>query len=427
MSFLQISYSAVGILRKARGKLPILPCNLCKPLQLLSCWSILVAESNIPDQNRVLMKNHIHLLQLDLYFSNYKLAMLSFITAFVFTLIAIPPIISLIRKYHLYDLPNARKEHSSPIPTMGGIAIVAGMMISLFMWFPFSNNMAQLSFFFSVAVLFALGIMDDMRDLSAKYKFIVQTGLAALIALSGIRITSFEGLFGIYELPLSAQYTFTFLAIVGITNAFNLIDGIDGLAGGLGFMSLVILGLFLTMNGDANTALPAFALAGGILAFLYFNFNPARIFMGDTGSLVLGFVVSVLCIRLMQVNAVAANPVLPNASTFVLGVVLIPVFDTVRVFATRIWKGKSPFVADKTHIHHLLTNQGFSHGFAAKLICFIHGFVLLEVYWLRGLKQEIVLAILVAFMLVTTVLLKNVGLLMKKKSVSGSAMPATAD
>jgi len=427
MSFLQISYSVVGILRKAGGKLPILSCNLSKALQFLSCWSILVAESNIPDQNRVLMKNHIHLLQLDLYFSNYRLALLSFITAFVFTLIAIPPIISFIRKYRLYDLPNARKEHSSPIPTMGGIAIIAGMMISLFMWFPFSNNMAQLSFFFSVAVLFALGIMDDMRDLSAKYKFIVQTGLAALIALAGIRITSFDGLFGIYELPLSAQYTFTFLAIVGITNAFNLIDGIDGLAGGLGFMSLVILGLFLTMNGDANTALLAFTLAGGILAFLYFNFNPARIFMGDTGSLVLGFVVSVLCIRLMQVNAVAANPVLPNASTFVLGVVLIPVFDTVRVFATRIWKGKSPFVADKTHIHHLLTNQGFSHGFAAKLICFIHGFVLLEVYWLRGLKQEIVLAILIAFMLVTTVLLKNLGLLIKKKSVTDSALSATAD
>lgn len=373
------------------------------------------------------MKNHIHLLQLDLYFSNYKLAILSFITAFVFTLIAIPPIISLIKKYRLYDLPNARKEHSSPIPTMGGIAIIAGMMISLFMWFPFSNNMSQLSFFFSVAVLFALGIMDDLRDLSAKYKFIVQTGLAALIALSGIRITSFDGLFGIFELPLPAQYTFTFLAIVGITNAFNLIDGIDGLAGGLGFMSLIILGLFLTMNGDANTALLAFTLAGGILAFLYFNFNPARIFMGDTGSLVLGFVVSVLCIRLMQVNAVAANPILPNASTFVLGIVLIPVFDTVRVFATRIWKGKSPFVADKTHIHHLLTNQGFSHGFAAKLICFIHGFVLLEVYWLRDLKQEIVLAILVAFMLVATVLLKNLGLLMKKKRVSRSALSVTAE
>lgn len=368
------------------------------------------------------MKSHFyHLLQID-FLGDHKLSILSFISAFIFTLIVIPPIISLIKRYRLYDVPNARKEHSSPIPTMGGIAIIAGMMMGLFMWFPFSANTAQLTFFFSVAVLFALGIMDDLKDLSAKYKFIIQTALAVLIATSGIRITSFDGLFGIYDLPLSAQYTFTFLAIVGITNAFNLIDGIDGLAGGIGFMSLITLGLFLNMNGDVNTALIAFALAGGILAFLYFNFNPARIFMGDTGSLVLGFVVAVLSIRLMQVNVVAVKPVLPHASIFVLGIVLIPVFDTVRVFATRIWKGRSPFMADRTHIHHLLTNQGFSHGFAAKVICFIHGFILFEVYWLRDMRQEVVLIILVALMVLTTVFLKNLGLIFKIKQGQTSAV-----
>ncbi len=361
------------------------------------------------------MKSHLYFLQLDLYFSDYKFALLCFITAFVVTLVTIPPIISLIKKYRLYDMPNARKEHSAPIPTMGGIAIVAGMMMALFLWFPFSNGVGQISFFFSIVVLFALGIMDDLKDLSAKYKFIVQAGLAALIALSGIRIISFDGLFGIYDLPVTAQYTFTFLALVGITNAFNLIDGIDGLAGGLGFMSLVTVGIFLTMSGDVNTALIAFALAGGILAFMYFNLNPARIFMGDTGSLVLGFVVAVLCIRLMQVNTFVANPVVPHAPVFVLGIVLIPVFDTIRVFATRVWKGNSPFKADKTHIHHLLTNQGFSHGFAAKVICFLHGFILMEVYWLRGMRQEIILIILVAFMLLATVLLKNLGVVTGKK------------
>jgi len=364
--------------------------------------------------------HHLYLLQLDLHLYDYKFALLCFITAFVVTLIAIPPIISLIKKYRLYDVPNERKEHAIPIPTMGGIAIIAGMMTALFLWFPFSNQLPQVCFFFSIAVLFGLGIMDDLKDLSAKYKFIIQVGLAALIAISGIRITSFEGLFGIDQLPLSAQYTFTILAIVGITNAFNLIDGIDGLAGGLGFMSLVTLGLFLTMSGDINTALIAFALAGGILAFLYFNFNPAKIFMGDTGSLVLGFAVAVLCIRLMQVNVIVPDPVLPHAPVFILGIVLIPVFDTLRVFAMRIWKGKSPFQADKTHIHHLLTNAGYSHGFAAKLICFVHGFVLIEVYWLRGLQQELILLILVAFMLLITVLLKNLRLVFGKKGTADS-------
>jgi UDP-GlcNAc:undecaprenyl-phosphate/decaprenyl-phosphate GlcNAc-1-phosphate transferase len=367
------------------------------------------------------MKSHIYLLQLDLYLQDYKFALLCFVTSFVVTLITIPPIISLIKKYSLYDVPDARKEHTSPIPTMGGIAVIAGMMMALFLWFPFSNELPQISFFFSIIVLFALGIMDDLKDLSAKYKFIVQICLAALIALSGIRITSFDGLFGIYELPLSAQYTFTLLAIVGITNAFNLIDGIDGLAGGIGFMSLVTLGMFLTMNGDINTALIAFALSGGLLAFLYFNLNPAKIFMGDTGSLVLGFVIAVLCIRLIQVNVQIANPVLPHATVFVLGIVLIPVFDTIRVFSIRLWKGKSPFVADKTHVHHLITNQGFSHGFAAKLICFFHGFILMEVYWLRNLQQEWIVVILAAFMLLMTVLLKNLGLLFKGNGIQSMA------
>ena len=214
--------------------------------------------------------------------------MLCLVSAFVVTLITIPPIISLIRKYKLYDKPNARKEHITPIPTMGGIAIIAGMACSLFLWFPFSTEPALISFFFSVILLFGLGIMDDLKDLSAKYKFIIQIALALLIAISGIRINSFGGLFGIDEIPVQLQFTITVLAIVGITNAFNLIDGIDGLAGGLGFMSLVTLGIFLIMNRDGNTALIAFALAGGILAFLYFNFNPAKIFMGDTGSLAIG-------------------------------------------------------------------------------------------------------------------------------------------
>lgn len=351
--------------------------------------------------------NHFHLLQAYLQFEDFKIALLSFFSAFVVTLIVIPPLISFINKYRLFDKPNARKEHTMPIPTMGGFAIVAGMLMALILWFPFIANAPTISFFFSVVVLLALGILDDLKDLSAKYKFVVQTAVALLIAISGIRITSFEGFLGIYELPLYAQYTFTVLAIVGITNTFNLIDGIDGLAGGLGFMSLLVLGLFLTANGDANTALIAFALAGGILAFLYFNLNPAKIFMGDTGSLVLGFVVSVLCIRLMQVNADAAQPVLTHAPVFVLAVVLIPVFDTLRVFITRTIKGGSPFVADKTHIHHLLTNQGFSHGFAARVICFMHGLILFQVIWLQSLKQELAVIWLLVFMTVVIVILKH--------------------
>jgi UDP-GlcNAc:undecaprenyl-phosphate/decaprenyl-phosphate GlcNAc-1-phosphate transferase len=357
------------------------------------------------------MKSHIQLLQISLHLQDYKFALLCFVTAFVVTMLSIPLIIKFSRKYNLYDMPNERKEHSFPVPTMGGIAVVAGMMSSLFLWLPFHYDTSQVCFFFSVAVLLSMGIMDDLRDLSARYKFLIQAALATLMAISGIRITSFEGLFGIYDLPLAAQYTFTLLTIAGVTNAFNLIDGIDGLAGGIGFMSLTILGIFLTLNGDIISALIAFSLAGAIVAFLYFNFNPAKIFLGDTGSLVLGFSIAVLCIRLMNINTVSS---LPHISLFMLSVVFIPVFDTIRVFATRIWKGKSPFQADRTHIHHLLTNEGFSHVFATRLICTLHGFILIEVYWLRDLREEVILLILITFMLIVTAFLKNIGVFFKK-------------
>lgn len=362
------------------------------------------------------MKSLIHLLQIDLPFlQSYKFALLSFISAFVVTLICIPPIISLINRFRLYDVPNARKVHSAPIPTMGGIAIMGGMVMSLLLWFPFSNEMPQVCFFFSIAVLFGLGILDDLKDLAARYKFIIQLALAGLIAISGIRITSLDGLFGIHELPFEAQYSCTILAIVGITNAFNLIDGIDGLAGGIGFMSLLTLGFLLTLSGDANTALIAFALAGGIMAFLYFNINPARIFMGDTGSLVLGFVIAVLCIRLLQVGHFVDTPVLSNAPVFVMGIVLIPVFDTIRVFSLRIWKGKSPFEADRTHIHHLLTNQGFTHGFASRVLYVAHAAILAESYWLRQMQLEWAVLLMLSLMLLICIVIKNLGMLMGQR------------
>jgi UDP-N-acetylmuramyl pentapeptide phosphotransferase/UDP-N-acetylglucosamine-1-phosphate transferase len=353
------------------------------------------------------MNNQLYLLQVHLPLLDYKFPLLSFVTAFIVTLLSIPPLIYLINRYKLYDIPNARKLHKSPVPTMGGIAIAAGMGLSILLWLPLHAEPAQVAFFLAVLALLVIGVMDDLKDLSAKYKFAVQFAIAALIALSGVRITSFNGLFGIETLPLYSQYFFTILAIAGITNAFNLVDGIDGLAGGLAFMSLITLGLFLNLSGDISTALIAFALAGGVLAFLYFNFNPARIFMGDTGSLVIGFIISVLCVRLLQVNTFASHPVLPNAPVFVLGIVLVPVFDTLRVFTLRTWRGGSPFQADRTHIHHLLTNNGFSHVFSVRVICFIHALVLIEVFLLRNIKQEYTLLLLTVFMILASRVLKR--------------------
>jgi UDP-N-acetylmuramyl pentapeptide phosphotransferase/UDP-N-acetylglucosamine-1-phosphate transferase len=251
----------------------------------------------------------------------------------------------------------------------------------------------------------------------ARYKLVIQVCLGALISFSGVRIASFNGLLGINDLAEWWQYIVTIIAITGITNAFNLIDGIDGLAGGLGFMSLVTLGLFLTACNDGNMALIAFALSGGLLGFLYYNFNPARIFMGDTGSLMLGFVVSVLCVKLIQLNG-GAFPLIYHAPLFVLSIVAIPVFDTLRVFSVRIWQGRSPFSPDKNHIHHLLTNNGWSHSAAARIIFGVHAIILTIGYFLKNLPQILGIAILTLLLLFVVLAFKQIKAPQRKAAAS---------
>jgi UDP-GlcNAc:undecaprenyl-phosphate/decaprenyl-phosphate GlcNAc-1-phosphate transferase len=347
------------------------------------------------------------LLQISLPFEQFKLNILSFVTAFVVTMLLMPLLIRLINYFKLFDVPDTRKEHREPIPTMGGVAVCLGMGVACLLWFSFSRTLLVNSFFFSLVVLFGLGILDDRHNISVRNKFVIQLAVALILSFSGLRLDTFNGLFGIYGLPAVVQYLITIIAIVGITNAFNLIDGIDGLAGGLGFMSLLLLGLFLILSNDANMAIVAFSLAGGLLGFLYYNFNPARIFMGDTGSLVLGFVISVLCIHLIKINTSVPDPILPHAPVFAFGIVLIPVFDTLRVFLLRIGKRKPPFSPDKTHIHHLLTNNGWSHSITAKVICVLHGFILVLSYFLKNLPQELSLGILLGCALLIVFLFKR--------------------
>ena len=355
------------------------------------------------------MNSYLYLLQSNLNFSDFKFSLLCYVTAFVLTLLFIPPVIMMVKRFKLFDSPNARKEHTVPTPTFGGIAIFAGTISSLIFWFQFHDHPSIIVFFLSMLILLVVGVMDDLKDLAARYKLIIEAGLATLLAVSGIRITSFGGLFGIHELNIIAQYTITVITIVGITNAFNLLDGIDGLAGGLGFMSLITIGIFLTLSKDFNYSLIAFALAGSLLGFLYFNFNPARIFMGDTGSLFIGFVTAVLCVQLMKIKAISPIPVVPNIYVFTLGIVFIPVFDALRVFGKRLWQGRSPFSADKTHIHHLIINKGFRHGFAARVICTFHGCILFIVYLMKNLSPELQLLILVFLMFLFIYLLKFIG------------------
>jgi UDP-N-acetylmuramyl pentapeptide phosphotransferase/UDP-N-acetylglucosamine-1-phosphate transferase len=171
--------------------------------------------------------------------------------------------------------------------------------------------------------------------------------------LADIRITSFQGFLGIYELDAGFSYVFTFLVIVGVTNAINLIDGMDGLAGSIVLLiSLIFGGYFFYF--DSPYAFVALALAGGVLGFLRYNIYKAKVFMGDTGSLVSGFILAVLAIQILEMRQIYSAPAI------VVSIMILPIFDTLRVFALRIFNGKSPFYPDKNHLHHQLLTLGLS-------------------------------------------------------------------
>ncbi len=293
-------------------------------------------------------------------FAQENIVFFAFLISLILSLISFPFLIKYGHKRNLVDNPGERKVHKNAVPTLGGIGIFFGVFISGFVFLPFTPPV--IIAFLATVFLFLCGVWDDLKGINAPKKFVLQITAAALVVAFGIRIESFHGLFGIYELPVYIQYIFTIFVIVGITNAVNLIDGLDGLAGGIALINSTLLGVFLFLSNDLFFSLLAFSLSGSLIAFLLFNFNPAEIFMGDTGSLPLGFLLAILGIRYLHIDSQAAAPLVGlNPLMIVIGLFLVPVTDTLRVMTERILTRKSPFSADQNHIHHKLMHLGFTH------------------------------------------------------------------
>jgi UDP-GlcNAc:undecaprenyl-phosphate/decaprenyl-phosphate GlcNAc-1-phosphate transferase len=282
--------------------------------------------------------------------------LLAFGWSFFIAIFAVPSIIYVAHLKNILDQPNRRKMHESLIPRLGGLAIFAGFMSALTIFADLANGVQQL--LAGCIILFFIGLKDDLVTISAFKKFGVQllaTGIVMFIA--EIRITSFQGIFMVHELPEGISYAFTFFVIIGITNAINLIDGLDGLAGTVVTIITATFGAYFFLYGGSaygNYAAVALCLIGGVLGFLRYNFHKATIFMGDTGSLVCGFIISVLAIQFIEMRP------LPAAPSVAVGILFIPLFDTIRVFLIRVLKGKSPFSPDKNHIHHCFIAMGLS-------------------------------------------------------------------
>ncbi|MBR1461438.1 undecaprenyl/decaprenyl-phosphate alpha-N-acetylglucosaminyl 1-phosphate transferase [bacterium] len=265
-------------------------------------------------------------------------------------------VISFSKKEGLVDEPNARKIHTKPISRIGGVAIWGSTMLTflclvLMSYYPYGKLLSGI--LLGGSLMFLLGLVDDIYGLGAKFKLLMQLSIATVVYLLGVQIDNVP-FFGGFELGWMS-YPITLLWIVGISNAFNFIDGVDGLAGSVvtvNSITLAILAVTLTPPNPIS-ALIGFILAGSMLAFLTFNFNPAKIFMGDSGALFSGFLLAAISITgVMKVATLAI--LLP----FV--VLAVPIIDITYSSLRRIFKGQSPFVADAEHIHHKLLHAGFS-------------------------------------------------------------------
>jgi UDP-GlcNAc:undecaprenyl-phosphate/decaprenyl-phosphate GlcNAc-1-phosphate transferase len=280
--------------------------------------------------------------------------------------------IKLLRQWKIFDTSGEHKIHSTFTPSMGGLSIFLGAVLTLVMGLSMNDWISMKYFFIALSLMFIIGLRDDILALSAKQKLYSQfLPLLVLVFLDRTILQSTYGIGREFLFPELVSMGLTIFVILILTNAYNLIDGLDGLAGTIGCIILVCLGIWFFEIGNAPLCLVSFTFSGSLLAFLYFNWQPSKIFMGDTGALMIGLLISYLAIKFININyALSEGHPFKFSSSVGTAVCLliIPIFDTLRVIIIRLRKFQSPFKADKNHVHHQFIGLGFSH---AKSVLFI--------------------------------------------------------
>ena len=303
-------------------------------------------------------------------------SLLALVLSAYLSFLVIPRLVFVSVKRRLFDVPNSRSSHTRAVPRLGGIIFLPCMMFS----YAFVLGLRELNgvgvatelreslllemlfLICGLTIIYGIGVLDDLRGVSFRKKFVAQI-LAAIFFLFGdIHIDNLHGIFGIYELPVAVSYVLTIFITVLIINAINLIDGIDGLASGLSSVALAVYGFWFLSSELYAYAMLAFSLLGSVMIFFLYNVFGKRmkLFMGDTGSLILGYCLAFLAIRFCQLNATPEFGVV-GAPIVAFSTLFIPIFDVFSVFIVRIKHGKSPFLPDKNHIHHKLLALGMSH------------------------------------------------------------------
>ncbi|WP_346857495.1 MraY family glycosyltransferase [uncultured Draconibacterium sp.] len=286
------------------------------------------------------------------------LILAAFILGFTIVIITVPPILRVAKAKRLYDSFDERKIHTQVVPPLGGIAIFIAFIISTIVA---SDGLTFFSLKYIIAavmIMFFIGLKDDLLVISARKKLMIQIIAAILlITLGDIRFTNLHGILGTYQIHFFESFTITLFAIVGIINAFNLIDGIDGLASGLSMLAATVFGTWFYISGNYQLSIMSFALVGSVSAFFLYNVfgNTNKLFMGDTGSLIIGTIISILVIKFNELNISQQTLFYIGAAPSVsFAIIIVPLIDTLRVMSIRIRQKRSPFSPDNNHIHHRL-------------------------------------------------------------------------
>jgi UDP-GlcNAc:undecaprenyl-phosphate GlcNAc-1-phosphate transferase len=312
----------------------------------------------------------------------------SFLLAMAVTMVLIPPLMQTAVRLRFVDFPDPRKQHPAPIPCIGGFAMVIGAVIPIAMWLLEVREVGP--YLAAAACIVLLGMADDRLRLGYRVKFAGQLVAVAIVVLIGGVVVNRFPLLGAAELPAAIAIPFTMFALLGVTNAMNLADGLDGLAGGTSLLSLGGIALLAFLTDDAVLLLITLAVMGSVVGFLRFNTYPARVFMGDGGSQFLGFSTGVLTIMLVQRSEPEVSPAI---ALMLLG---LPVFDTLLVIYERLRDGRSPFVADRNHLHHKLLARGFTHYEAVVIIYLIQAALVSGAYFLRASPDALILGVYLA-------------------------------
>jgi UDP-GlcNAc:undecaprenyl-phosphate/decaprenyl-phosphate GlcNAc-1-phosphate transferase len=300
-----------------------------------------------------------------MWFHPNLLVIFSLLVSFVIVFVSVPSIVKVAHYKQFFDEPGQRKSHHKNIPNLGGIAIFAGLAVATGLFADLTLSRELMQVLVAMVVIFFIGIKDDILIIAPAKKLYGELIAAFIIVILGdIRFTSLHGFLGIYEINYLSSISLTLFVVVVLINSFNLIDGIDGLASGIGILVSLTFGTWFYLTGNHNYAILSAALLGALVAFFGFNVfgKENKIFMGDTGSLILGLIMSVLVIKFNEANITYNGPyTISSAPAVSFGILIVPLFDTLRVFTLRIIRGLSPFHPDKNHLHHRVLKLGFSH------------------------------------------------------------------